>query len=133
MVAASAALFVPYSDNMFVDRLGITLAILLTLVFFTQERPAVIEHIPYPTMHDQFEKWMVFLVVMICVENMFVYTFCFGVYGPNEIYDLDIKNGVMEERDPELNGWWCEATPQVGMARVDQLSLVFVYLSLIHI
>lgn len=59
VMCAGFSSFVPISDSVLADRMSITLAILLTLVVFTQERPTIIESIPYPTLHDKFEQYMV--------------------------------------------------------------------------
>ena len=82
---------------MFSNRLGITLAILLTLIFFTKERPKVIETLPYATVHDEGEKWLVGFVILLGLENLLVFVGCFGVYGPDRQFEMEVINGNVQD------------------------------------
>ena len=56
VASAAFSLYVPMSEDSLTNRLSITLTVILTLVAFTIERPSVIEFLPYPTLHDNFER-----------------------------------------------------------------------------
>ena len=49
-------------------------------VAFTIERPSVIESLPYPTLHDQYERVMVAFVAIIGIENVIVFQLCVGAF-----------------------------------------------------
>lgn len=84
VMAAAFSLYVPltydgWSDTL-TNRLSITLTVVLALVSFTSVRPSVIEDLPYATLHDQYERIMLFFVALITIENLFVFQLCIGAF-----------------------------------------------------
>merc|ERR1719210_2853210 len=80
VIAAMVSLYVPFTDDMLANRMSITLTVLLTLVGFTCTRPALIEHVPYPTLHDNYGQLMLFCVLLIGLGNLFVFVNCWSMY-----------------------------------------------------
>ncbi|CAD7969538.1 unnamed protein product [Amoebophrya sp. A120] len=84
VVSAAFSLYVPFSydagSDTLPNRLSITLTVILTLVAFTIERPSVIESLPYPTLHDQYERIMVAIVALVGIENVIVFQTCIGAF-----------------------------------------------------
>jgi len=78
---AAFSCFVPLNDDCIANRLSITLTVILTLVAFTTQRPMVIDKLPYQTLHDWYEQFMVLLALIVGIENWFVCIKCCGAYG----------------------------------------------------
>ena len=119
-------MYVPFNDDMLPNRLSITLTVILTLVSFTICRPSVIEQLPYPTLHDQYERLMVFFAVVVGLENIFVFQQCVGTF-----------NKIGEQGYPEADErgsypsycyeGWC------GTSQLDCALLLFIMVSVVGV
>eukprot|EP00747_Dinoflagellata_sp_TGD_P048649 gnl/TRDRNA2_/TRDRNA2_145733_c1_seq1.p1 gnl/TRDRNA2_/TRDRNA2_145733_c1~~gnl/TRDRNA2_/TRDRNA2_145733_c1_seq1.p1 ORF type:complete len:1161 (+),score=168.05 gnl/TRDRNA2_/TRDRNA2_145733_c1_seq1:236-3484(+) len=99
VITACSSFFVPFTENMLSDRMSITLTVLLTIVATTTTRPAVIDKLPYSTLHDLFEQYMLGSVVLMVLENVMVFTVCWGsfkIWGSQDKgYDQGGREGGM--------------------------------------
>eukprot|EP00930_Biecheleria_cincta_P039447 TRINITY_DN27125_c0_g2_i1.p1 TRINITY_DN27125_c0_g2~~TRINITY_DN27125_c0_g2_i1.p1 ORF type:complete len:1165 (+),score=238.51 TRINITY_DN27125_c0_g2_i1:83-3496(+) len=72
------SIYVPFNADTVANRLSISLAIILTIVFFATEKPAVIADLSYSTSHDSFEQNMILASTLISIENVFGWVWCYG-------------------------------------------------------
>ena len=146
VIAGGAALFVPFGDSILVDRSSVLLAVLLTLVIFTLERPASIDGVPYATLQDKIEQCFVVVGILTGLECFVVSQLCYGQFGPDPIFyggslkfdsegqslypvsgELpdgatnqveDLGDGYyFEEQDPILHFSWCDQAPENSSLR----------------
>lgn len=115
IVIALTSLWVPFTDDMLAGRLSIALAIMLTLVVFTKERPTVIQELPFATAQDEFEQKLVLMSAIIAVENVLVFDHCWGFEGPNDTYSVSPQENsahwTVEQQDPEFESSICHLSP----------------------
>ncbi|CAE8615934.1 unnamed protein product, partial [Polarella glacialis] len=73
------SIWVPFNSDTIANRLSISLAIILAIVFFATEKPATIAGLHYSTIHDSFEQRMIFASTLISMENVMIWVQCYGM------------------------------------------------------
>ena len=89
VLLSCSSCFVPYSENILDNRMTITLTILLTIMASTRNRPAIIESFSCPTLHDHFQQYLLFCILVIALENAIVLGGCWNAFvefGEKEVY-----------------------------------------------
>ncbi|CAK0870644.1 unnamed protein product [Prorocentrum cordatum] len=102
VLLASTSLWIPFNVDTLANRMGIALMVLLTLVASTNTRPAMIDTVPYSTLHDSYGQFMVLLILLISVANWYVFVNCWGFYrtpGEDDYWDADLHMVVNTIRD----------------------------------
>jgi len=78
-VVSLCSVWVPFNTDTIANRLSISLAIILSIVFFVTERPAAIADVSYSTAHDKFEHVMMLASTLISFENVMIWLQCYGM------------------------------------------------------
>jgi len=97
VICAMFSFAVPINADCMANRASITLTVVLTLVAFTTQRPAVIENLHYTTVHDWYEQLMVFYTVIVALSNCMVALTCVGVDLDNPNYLESDYDGICEQ------------------------------------
>lgn len=119
VLVAFASFWVPFNDDMLSHRMGITLTTLLTVVASTMQRPAIIEHLPYATMHDTWKQSLMLILVCVSIQNVVAFQTCWGSQ-PSEEWDEHLNTMTLEANQGRLFGVsWCGRQPWVGTSRLD--------------
>lgn len=102
VILASTSLWIPFNVDTLANRMGISLMVLLTLLASTNTRPALIDTVPYSTLHDSYGQFMVMFILLISLSNWWVFVNCWGFYrepGTDDYWDTDLHMVVHISQD----------------------------------
>eukprot|EP00403_Amphidinium_massartii_P020864 CAMPEP_0178393008 /NCGR_PEP_ID=MMETSP0689_2-20121128/11968_1 /TAXON_ID=160604 /ORGANISM="Amphidinium massartii, Strain CS-259" /LENGTH=1116 /DNA_ID=CAMNT_0020013591 /DNA_START=121 /DNA_END=3468 /DNA_ORIENTATION=- len=144
VLTALFSIFVPFTEDLLANRMGITLTVLLTLVSSMSSRPALIEMVPYPTLWDNYGQVVVFCVCVVGLGNLLVFVQCWGLFRQagfpddpdTEFYfdpDLELEIHKLGVSGPlSQNVGLCRKTNAFGMTnlRLTNMDAIILYLQL---
>jgi hypothetical protein len=131
VILASTSLWIPFNVDCLSNRMGISLMVLLTLLASTNTRPALIDTVPYSTLHDSYGQFMVLFILLISLANLWVFVNCWGFYrqpGEHDYWDTDLHMVVHNTQDRLTPGAdMCQEgyTWGLGASRMDCYILLF--------
>lgn len=119
VVVSMCTAWVPFSPDSVPNRLSISMTIVLAIVFFATSKPPAISDLTYSTMHDFFDQVMLFISVMGCIENVFVYVQCYGMDRRN-VNDWELGVGNLLPHSLCEEGF-------MGASLADQWFIIFMF------